>query len=754
MKSIKRLCALLLCVLLLSPAAVWAAPARGADAEYHFDADFSSETLGQVIERYLAERQISDKNIAIGWMDLTSGEEWYYNGDLFMEGASTYKLPLSMVYADKVLAGELKSTDKIGHYVLEDALYEMLVNSNNSVALRLRDNLTRDFAEYRRMLVPYSGLEADSLPSGYYTNNQFSPRFLIGTLHTLYERRDEFSNLLDYMKEARPDTLLSQYRGKTEVAHKYGSDENFVSDSGIIFARHPFLMTVMTHNVGDAMRRIGELGRIAMDYAEYLASLDPPEPESEPVGEELKAPLAADGVREISDAETLRAIRYAPEDDYRIVADIDLGGADWEPIPFFGHLDGGGHTLYNLTVRAPGAETAECRDGNNNAYDAVYAGLFSTVREAEIRDLTLKGVYVDVESSGNCYIAALAGYAYDLTCANVSVEGRVHLYAHGKIVGVGGVVGFGSGWFTDCDADVELVFEDRNETLHCEMFLGGLVASGKFTAERCTVDIQGYGSVNGFVHTGGLTGMYCGYGLVRDRMMRITDCTVRGKIRFFEHNFTRRAYCRGIAGEQVDLLINLNNDIRGFGRDEHRRYDVILRPEMCSDPVYRETVTAPTCTEWGHTEHVCESCGYSWIDSYTPPRHSPGEWTLLTAPDFGVNGERAILCTVCGTELEHETLPALIRAESIELSQSELTLRHGEEAVLTAAVLPADAEKVSLRFTSSDESVASVDENGTVRALGKGTAEIVCAADDGSLRAVCTVTVSYPFFQRLADLFR
>ena len=152
-------------------------------------------------------------------------------------------------------------------------------------------------------------------------------------------------------------------------------------------------------------------------------------------------------MREISDAAELCGIALAPEDSYRLTADIDLSGADWTPIPFSGTLDGDGHTIYNLTLRRPGEETAECRDGNNIPYDAHYAGLFSVAKNASVRDLQLRGVYAEVESEDNCFVAALAGYAYDLTAENVSVEGRLRLYANGKIVGVGGMIGFGSGWF-------------------------------------------------------------------------------------------------------------------------------------------------------------------------------------------------------------------------------------------------------------------------------------------------------------------
>ncbi|MBR0041048.1 MAG: Ig-like domain-containing protein [Oscillospiraceae bacterium] len=761
MKNRIRFLCLLLCAALLLPCAGVSAQ----DAAYHFEADFSQESLGEVIERYLDSLSINKNSIAIGWCDIMSGEEWYLNGDTFMEGASTYKLPLAMVYADRIAAGEITANDKVAHYVLRKALEVMIIDSNNAVGEKLRDNLSRNYAEYRAMLVPNSGLSEEELPEIFFRFNQFSPRFMIGTLRTLWENEERYEMILDFLKQARPDDYFSEYRGDCEVAHKYGSDEGYVCDSGIIYAPRPFLLTVMTYSVLDAKRVLGEIARIAMDYAEYLTETEgpmpekePPEESAEPIDPSLTLPaMGADGVREIRSADELRAIVLDPAGQYRLAADIDLAGVDWKPIPFSGTLDGAGHTIYNLTLRRLGDETVECRDGNNKPRDAQFAGLFSVAREAAIRDLRLRGVHAELESADSCFVAALAGYAYDLTAENVGVEGRLWLYGRGEILGVGGLIGFGSGWFTDCSTDVELFFEDCNAGIHCEQFLGGLAASGKFSAERCSVNIRGWASVNGFVHTGGMVGMYCGYGLVRERMMSVTDCTVKGTISFFENNFTRRAYCRGFAGEQVDLVINLRNDVSGFKRDERFRYDVVLSPEGCDEPDYVETVVEPDCTSWGWTEHVCEGCGYSWIDSYTPPRHTPGEWETVREAAPGEEGEAVLRCAVCGEELERTAIPALElpppAPESLTLDAQVLYMKRGASETLTASLLPETAAPCALVWSSSDETVAAVSADGTVTAVGKGEAIITCASEDGTLSAACAVTVSYTFRQRLSELF-
>ena len=290
-KAVSALC-LLLCALLL----LAAAPA----AAVGFDCDFDSESFGDAVERYISAKGINPGSITVGWYDIESGEEWYHGADVFMEGASTYKLPLAMLYADLIEEGVYTREDKIGAWVLEDAIREMLVRSSNTAADTLHFAYSQNQRSFREGLAPYCGLDPDSLPSGFYTANQFSPRYFIGTLRTLWDNSDRYGWLIDYMKQAQPDSYFSRWRGDYEVAHKTGNALGYVADTGIIYTERPFLLTVMTCEVRSAERVIGDIARIAMDHAEYLAERDAraaaeaaaqsPEPTAEPAPVPTQAP--------------------------------------------------------------------------------------------------------------------------------------------------------------------------------------------------------------------------------------------------------------------------------------------------------------------------------------------------------------------------------------------------------------------------------------------------------------------------------
>ena len=82
-----------------------------------------------------------------------------------------------------------------------------------------------------------------------------------------------------------------------------------------------------------------------------------------------------------------------------------------------------------------------------------------------------------------------------------------------------------------------------------------------------------------------------------------------------------------------------------------------------------------------------------------------------------------------------------VAVESVSLDKSELTLEVGDEATLTATVSPADATDKEVSWSSSDPSVATVDEGGKVVAKAPGTTAVTVTTKDGAKSASCAVTV-------------
>lgn len=85
----------------------------------------------------------------------------------------------------------------------------------------------------------------------------------------------------------------------------------------------------------------------------------------------------------------------------------------------------------------------------------------------------------------------------------------------------------------------------------------------------------------------------------------------------------------------------------------------------------------------------------------------------------------------------------VIPVESISIDKTEYIFHTiGDTLTLKATVLPTDATDKSMEWSSDKESVATVDQNGTVKAVGNGTAIITVTTRDQGKTATCVITVA------------
>ena len=108
---------------------------------------------------------------------------------------------------------------------------------------------------------------------------------------------------------------------------------------------------------------------------------------------------------------------------------------------------------------------------------------------------------------------------------------------------------------------------------------------------------------------------------------------------------------------------------------------------------------------------------------------------------YELTAEQMIVDTGDHLSVWSRTQPVQL-VEFIMLSETSITLQPEETMRLTATVEPADADNPEVTWTSSDDAVATVINNGLVVAVADGTCTITCSATDGSgVKAECQVTV-------------
>ena len=77
----------------------------------------------------------------------------------------------------------------------------------------------------------------------------------------------------------------------------------------------------------------------------------------------------------------------------------------------------------------------------------------------------------------------------------------------------------------------------------------------------------------------------------------------------------------------------------------------------------------------------------------------------------------------------------------ITLDKSSIVIKEGESVTLIATVDPENADNTNVAWASSDVAVATVDASGRVTGVKAGSATITATAEDGGMKATCSVSV-------------
>jgi hypothetical protein len=232
--------------------------------------DFSQITIEEAMADFIAQNHLDGGNYAVSYEFTGTGETYHYAEETYFVGGSIYKLPLCMLYRDKINNGEMtEETTFMGGVPFSDMEYEILVHSNNDYGLYLLRRYPT-FREYRLELAAYTEMDPDTLDPLYFSDNNFCTAFFLQILEYLNEHRDVYATELSYVAQAQPGEYLRRYVEDVTVEQKYGWYDGAVNTVGIVETETPYLIAVFTDNLYDAENIIGKTNLIFYDYTDYL----------------------------------------------------------------------------------------------------------------------------------------------------------------------------------------------------------------------------------------------------------------------------------------------------------------------------------------------------------------------------------------------------------------------------------------------------------------------------------------------------
>ena len=244
-----------------------AACAEAADDEY-----FKDKSWDDVIADLFEKHGIDHDRITLGYYNTVTGEEHYYQPDKYMIGASIYKVPLNMAYAEMIANGEMDWDTPIPYYPYEQMMRSSIIDSNNELSGLLMFNLGGTYRGFLNYIAPYLGVDIENVDPQYY-NERYTARQYVTCLRTLYDNPERFPKIIDTMKEAEPNNYFRLDEKRYEIAHKYGywPDDYLIhiNDVGIVYTDDPIILVIFTASVANAYQVMTDYCTLMCDYTMY-----------------------------------------------------------------------------------------------------------------------------------------------------------------------------------------------------------------------------------------------------------------------------------------------------------------------------------------------------------------------------------------------------------------------------------------------------------------------------------------------------
>ena len=256
---------------------------QNTEVENKDNSQYIDMDLAKDIEAYFQENGIDHEKVAYCITDLEHNIKYSMNEKDEFIAASIYKLPLAMLYYDKVNDGEytLESTITYSGYMQEDAgvvssnygigsqfplsdlLNDLIIYSDNDAGHILYENLG-GWKEYKEAMTKYT----DSISENYYTmDNVTTVNTMNDVVTYLYDHKEDYKGLIKNMEEAEPGEYLDRDT-QLSMPQKYGMYDYTLNSVGFVECNTSYSIVVLT-SLGDKGTDVmANINRIAYEHFE------------------------------------------------------------------------------------------------------------------------------------------------------------------------------------------------------------------------------------------------------------------------------------------------------------------------------------------------------------------------------------------------------------------------------------------------------------------------------------------------------
>ena len=243
-----------------------------------------TKELRKEIDAYIDSWGVSESQITVCVRDIENDCIVYErNADQWMRAGSIYKLPISMLWFDKFNSGEAKITDEIYYnrrkyyqevgslglhktgdiLTYEEVIRTTILESDNTGGQILFQTYG-GWNKYRKDALKYTDVDMGN--RFMLQKNYMTARYTTDVSTYLYRHRDEYKELIEWLKQAVPHQVLDTVI-QVNMPQKFGTMELYKNGTGFVEAKHPYAISVFTLGMVDpASNRMGRINEFCYEY--------------------------------------------------------------------------------------------------------------------------------------------------------------------------------------------------------------------------------------------------------------------------------------------------------------------------------------------------------------------------------------------------------------------------------------------------------------------------------------------------------
>ncbi len=487
-----------------------------------------------------------------------------------------------------------------------------------------------------------------------------------------------------------------------------------------------------------------------------------------------------EGYTPIYDIEDLYAVRNNLSGNYILMADIDMteytaSGGDWDvngtgwlPIgtdsdnAFTGIFDGNDYSIIGMRI-------------NGNPCDRI--GLFGVISGGEVKDLKIvnANITTSAERAGTLSGSFANGKIENIAVINTSVHKTGNAYYSGSYVS--GLTGTcGSGTISKCFVSGTVTgmptsdSRNYNRVSGISGCLSGAIIQNCYNLSNITLGRDRGGIATMYTDSATIencinVGTVAGYPLVDDGVYGPTS----GQDAHYDYdnytligNYYLVGSGTGSKGTEAKTdsqstvlgvtAAQLKSEVALANLDFENTWFIdtatgIEHPQLQSNPeVDAESITIKTLPKQQFLHHDEFDCsGLTVTVEYENGTTSEREIKAkdVSGYDMDAVGTQTVTVKFLSAETTYDIVVNERPVDSIELSEQDVVMDINTTKALSVTYTPTTATNQTVEWTSDDESVATVDENGVITAVGKGSA-IITATTANGISQSCYVEVLVP----------